>query len=91
MKIGERALRAGLPNARLFIGLLARRPRKPKTRLRGVTTRLAIPLIDLLLDGFSLLIRDDAPGIAITTFHELGDALASHHPDAAHQDELQGS
>jgi len=49
--------------------------------------RLATPLVDLLLDGLSLLIRDDTPGIAITTFQELGDALAFRH-DPALQREL---
>jgi hypothetical protein len=49
--------------------------------------RLSTPLVDLLLDGLSLLIRDDTPGIAITTFQELGDALAFRH-DPALQREL---
>lgn len=48
-------------------------------------TRLPTPLVDLLLYGFSLLIRDQAPGIAVTTFPELADAFAVEHRDAALQ------
>ena len=50
--------------------------------------RLPAPLVDLLLDGFSLLVRDNAPGIAITSLQELADALTSQQRGAALQGEL---
>ena len=54
------------PSARRPTGYPARSPRRgsPKARLRAAATRLAAPLVDLLLDILLWLfrIRDDALG-----------------------------
>jgi hypothetical protein len=37
--------------------------------------RLIYPVVDLLLDCISLLVRDDTPAIVVTTFEELNEEL----------------
>jgi hypothetical protein len=59
----------------------------PKARLRAAATRLATALVDLLLDCSSLLIRDDNPGIVVTTVQDLEKALSGESPLVTHEGE----
>ena len=45
-----------------------------------VKTRLPAALVDLLLDCISLLIRDDSPGVVVTTVQDLGKVLSGEGP-----------
>jgi len=48
---------------------------------------LPVPLVDLLLDCISLLIRDDNPGIVVTTVQDLEKAPSGESPLVTHEGE----
>ena len=56
-------------------------------------TRLPAPLVDLLIDGFSFVLRldDDGPGTSVSTIREAAAALAGEGSVAAYDTERAGA